>query len=396
MLASALDGIRVFDLSTRVAGAWCSRLLADFGADVVMVEPPGGNPVRALAPFDAAGRGIVGAYVLANKRSVALDVASEQGRAAFADLAAGCDVVVDSAVPGSDFGAFEQRRDGAILVSVTPHGLSGARATAEGNDLTAHALSGWASVNGLAGREPLKGSGFMASYVAGTAAYGAAMTALLHRELHGGGQHIDVSETEALLEIFSAAFLRGQYFGEPFPRREKLGMTGSFPVPVRDGYLSLTVGRGERARDAMIALGLHELADNEELMERPFRLALANDPEIAARIEAKALEWDRMDLFEALSVLLVIAGPVLSVGELSTNEQLLDRGYFVRPPDAPGGPRYPGAPVKLGASPWSMRRSRPAPGEHTAEVLRELAGYDDAQIAAVMVAEPPSNGVAAS
>jgi crotonobetainyl-CoA:carnitine CoA-transferase CaiB-like acyl-CoA transferase len=394
MLASALDGVRVLDLSTRVAGAWCSRLLADFGADVVMVEPPGGNPVRALAPFDADGGGIVGAYVLANRRSVTLDLASEQGRAALADLAAGCDVVVDSAVPGADFDALEQRRDGAILVSVTPHGLTGARAAHEGNDLTAHALSGWASVNGLADREPLKGSGFMASYVAGTAAYGATVTALLHRELHGRGQHIDVSETEALLEIFSAAFLRGQYFGEPFPRREKIDMTGSFPVPVRDGYLSLTVGRGDRARDAMIALGLHELADNEKLMAGPFRLA--NDPEIAAQIEAKALEWDRMELFEALSVLRVIAGPVLSVGELSTNEQLVDRGYFVRPPDAPDGPRYPGAPVKLGATPWSMRRSQPAPGEHTAEVLRELAGYDDARVDAVTAAEPPSNGMAAS
>ncbi|MEE8422185.1 MAG: CoA transferase [Dehalococcoidia bacterium] len=381
-MALALEGIRVLDLSTRVAGAWCSRLLADFGADVVMVEAPGGNVVRALAPFDDDGDSIVGAYVLANKRSAMLDLASEQGRAALDDLAAGCDVVVDSAVPGVDFDTLEGRRDGAILVSITPNGLSGARATHAGNDLTAHALSGWASVNGLADREPLKGSGLMASYVAGTAAYGATVTALLHRELHGRGQQIDVSETESLLEIFSAAFLRGQYFGEPFPRREKINMTGTFPVPVRDGHMSLTVGRGDRARDALIALGLHELADSEDWTTRPFQLA--RDPEIAAQIEAKALEWDRMDLFEALSVLRVIAGPVLYVDELSTNEQLNSRGYFVRPPDAPDGPRYPGAPVKLAATPWAMRRSRPAPGEHTAEVLREVAGYDEAQVEAQM------------
>jgi crotonobetainyl-CoA:carnitine CoA-transferase CaiB-like acyl-CoA transferase len=385
-VAGALEGIRVLDLSTRAAAAWCSRLLADFGADVVLVEPPSGHPLRQLAPFAGDGESITAAYLQANKRSVTLDVGTEVGREAIAQLAAQCDVVVESFAPGVttgwlDHDALEARRPGTILVSVTANGQSGDRAGHAGNDLTSYALTGWASVNGLADREPLKGSGLIGSFVAGTAAYGAAVTALLHRELQGGpGQLVDVAETEALLSIFSAAFLHGQYTGAPFPRREAIDVYGSFPVPVADGHLALTIGFGDRWRHAMIALGLPELADDERWATRP---RAERDPKLAERIQSRMLEWEKMELFESLAVMRVIAGPVFDMGELHENEQLRARDYFVRPPDAPEGPEFPGAPVKLIATPWSLRRSAPSPGEHTAEVLRDLAGYDDDQIAAL-------------
>ena len=392
-MAGALEGIRVLDLSTRPAAAWCSRLLADFGADVVLVEPPA-SALRQLAPFGPDGESITAAYLQANKRSVLLDADSEAAREAITDLAAQCEVVVESFTPGTtagwlDLETLEARRPGTILVSVTPHGQSGERAGHAGNDLTAHALSGWASVNGLASREPLKGSGLIGSFVAGTAAYGATVTALLHRALQGGpgrqphGQQIDVAETEALLSIFNAALLHGQYSGAPQPRKERFDVYGSFPVPVADGHLSLTIGFGDRWRHAMIALGLPELADDDRWATRP---RAERDPALAELIQAKMLDWEKMELFESLAVMRVISGPVFDIGELHDNEQLRARDYFVRPPDAPEGPEYPGAPVKLAATPWSLRRSPPAPGEHSVEVLRDLAGYSDEQIAALATA----------
>lgn len=388
-MAAALQGIRVLDLSTRASAAWCSRLLADFGADVVLVEPPSGHPLRRLAPFGPDGESVTAAYLLANKRSAVLDIASEPGREAVAELAAQCEVVVESFTPGTrpawlDLEALEVRRPGTVLVSVTANGQSGDRARHAGNDLTAHALSGWASVNGLAGREPLKGSGLIGSFVAGIAAYGATVTALLYRELHGVGQAVDVAETEALLSIFSAAFLHGQYTGTPFARREVFDVYGSFPVPVADGHLALTIGFGDRWRHAMIALGLPELAEDERWLTRP---RAERDPELAELIQSRMLQWDKMELFESLAVMRVIAGPVLDMGELHENEQLRARDYFVRPPDAPEGPQFPGAPMKLSATPWSLRRSPPAAGEHTAELLRELLGYDDEQVAALAPAQ---------
>ena len=100
-MVSALDGIRALDFSTSLAGAGCSRLLADFGADVALVEPPGGHPLRKLAPFDEDGASIAANYVQANKRSVAIDIERDDGREVLADLAAAADVVVESTVPGT-------------------------------------------------------------------------------------------------------------------------------------------------------------------------------------------------------------------------------------------------------------------------------------------------------
>src|ERR1041385_6878494 len=98
-MAAALAGRRVVDLSTSVAGGWCSRMLADFGANVVVVEPPGGSPLRALAPFDDAGRGLLAALLLANKRSVVLDPGVPAERSALLELVRSADIVVSSATP---------------------------------------------------------------------------------------------------------------------------------------------------------------------------------------------------------------------------------------------------------------------------------------------------------
>ena len=163
-----------------------------------------------------------------------------------------------------------------------------------------------------------------------------------------------MSETEALLSIFSAAFLHGQYTGAPFPRRDAIDVYGSFPVPVADGHFALMIGLGDRWRHAMIALGLPELADDERWATRP---RAERDPELAERIQARMLEWDKMELFDSLAVMRVIAGPVFDMAELHENDQLRARDYFVRPPEAPDGPEYPGPPVKLSATPWSLRRS---------------------------------------
>ncbi|MYE83296.1 MAG: hypothetical protein F4X36_15955, partial [Gammaproteobacteria bacterium] len=155
-----LAGIHVVDLGTRASTAWCSRLLADFGAEVLAVEPPGGHPLRRHPPFDAAGRSIAARYFLANKASV------PAAQAALLDAA---DVIVTSGLDAA--GLADTHRD-AIVCAITPHGLTGRYCDFPGNDLTAAARSGWASVNGLAGRPPLKGSGYQASLQAGTVAWG--------------------------------------------------------------------------------------------------------------------------------------------------------------------------------------------------------------------------------
>jgi len=371
----ALDDLFVVDLSTTVAGAWCSRLLADFGADVVLVEAPGGSPVRRLAPFAEDGTSITAEYVLANKRSIELDLETAEGRDELSRLVARADVVIESGKPGdvARLGAglddLEAQHPALILTSITPDGQTGPRAGLPGNDLTDYALSGWASINGLADREPLKGSGLFGSMVAGVAAFGATLTALAVRDRDGRGQHVDVSEAEALTVTFSPQGLRSLYAGAPQRRRAVLDMTGG-PVPVKDGHFALTISRAHFWRDSMNLLGLPELAEDHRFDASWYRQQ--HKDEYVPQVQERMAQWTKMDLFDALATLRVVAGPVLTMAELYANEHLRARGFFVRPEDTPDAPEFPGAPFKMSATPWALKRRAPRAGEHGAEVRAEL------------------------
>lgn len=368
-MARALDGLRVLDISTSVAGAWCSRMLADFGADVVMVEAPGGSPLRQLAPLDADGASIPAAYYLANKRSVTLDIASSVGREQALRLGRACDVVVSSLQPAAEAAAGIAYTDFAsetlIMAHVTPYGMTGERADLPGNDLTAAALSGWAYINGQMEHEPLKLHGWQASLGAGSLAYSGVLAALHWREGHPGeGQEVDVAEVDALVSTFAPALLRGQYVGTPQERRKDADMTAG-PVPVADGYFALTISRAHFWRDSMNLLGLHDLADDERWGSSEYRAQ--HKQEYVTRVQAAMATWTKMHLFEELSARRVIAGPVLSMEELTENPHLRAREFWVRPDGAEA--EFAGRPVKMSRTPWDLQTRAPEPGANTEQVL---------------------------
>ncbi len=227
----ALQGIRALDLGERPATAWCSRLLADYGAEVLMVEPPEGHTLRRDPPFDAQGRSATARYFLANKRSAMPERRDE--------LVAAADVIVTD----GDAGALAAANPQAVVCAITPYGQDGALADRPGNDLTAYASSGWASVNGVQGRPPLKGSGYQAAYQSGTLAYGAVVAALIERAAGEGlGQIIDIAEREVLVSTFAPAPLRFAYGGIVWPRTAAITMNDG-PVPVQDGYFALPLSR---------------------------------------------------------------------------------------------------------------------------------------------------------
>ncbi len=398
-MAKALEDTRVLDLSTSMAGAWCSRLCAGFGADVAMVEPPAGHPLRQLEPRAPDGSSIPARYVQADKRSIVVDRDRPAGRDVLADLAAACDVVIESAAPGVlageglGFDTLERRRPGIVLVSITPSGQSGARAGEPGNNLTAYARSGFASINGLAAREPLKGSGFIASYTAGLAAYGAAVSALWHRRQHGVGQHIDVAEVETLTQYFTLPFLSAQYMGEPWHRRQATAL-GPALMPARDGHFYLTLGRNPLVRrDIANVLGLSELAEDEDFLT----LGTPGQPagEQMVKLQAQVGERTRLELFDLFMLLRVLCAPVLDLEDLAGNEHLRARDFYAPPAGDPDGPAYPGAPARLSATPWTLESDAPQPGEHTAAVLEEFAGYDRERIAPLLADGVVSEAAAA-
>ncbi|MCY3813965.1 MAG: CoA transferase [Gammaproteobacteria bacterium] len=343
MTDATLGGLRVVDLGGRASTAWCSRLLADYGADVVMVEPGRGHPLRQHPPFDPDGRSTTARYFLANKRSAPPDER--------ATLIAEADVIV------ADRDALElaQTNPSAVVCAITPCGLEAAPSRRSGNDLTAYARSGWASVNGLKDRPPLKGSGYQAAYQAGTMAYGSIVAALIERAASDGrGQVIDVSEEEVLVSTFAPAALRWQYAGVVAPRRESVTMNDG-PVPVRDGYFALTLSRGLFWRKAMTVLGLLDLAEDKELQQPGIRQK--HRSRYTARVEAAMAEWTRAELFDALGAERVVAGPAYRIDEMGENAQLVARGFFREMPGS--GTRFPGPFARMTVSPWHLKHEMP-------------------------------------
>jgi len=347
------------DLSTGFAAAWTGRLFADFGADVACRDP---HPLRVIGPFDPDGASIPAAAVLANKRSVSPE--------AVPNLIPAVDVVIDDASAGTDkrrwLDELAAANARAIHVVITPHGLTGDRAHWPGNDLTASARSGWASGTGLVDRPPLRQSGYQASYQAGTVAFAAAVAALLYRHRGGLGQQIDVATDDVSVVTYAPGILRSLYNAAPATRKTNSDVI-SGPVPVKDGYFALTVTRPHFWRGAAKLLGLEDLADDERLQGTVSRYA--HKHLWLDRLEAAMSEWTKADLFDALSRIPVVAGPVFTMVELANNKHLADRSFFAEV----GGIRFAGAPFKAAATPFRMRRGVPTPGTDTDAVKNEWA-----------------------
>jgi crotonobetainyl-CoA:carnitine CoA-transferase CaiB-like acyl-CoA transferase len=349
--AATLAGLRVLDVGDRPSTAWCGRLLADLGADVIGAEPAEGHPLRRDPP--------AAAYLLANRRRA--DLPSALGLAAAAEV-----ILTSESSPETGVAALRERSGTALIACITAYGRGSAPAGQRGNDLTAYATSGWASMNGLAGRAPLKGPGYNASFQAGTFAWAAVTAALLGEP---GGEVLDIAERDVLCSTLSPAFLRQQYTGLPERRRQLADITAG-PVPVADGYFALTMSRPHFWQSAMRILGLDDLAEVPELQTAASRAE--RKEQWAQRVQQAMLGWKREDLFDALAARRVIAGPVLDLADLEQNPQLVAREFFRAPDDAAGGTRLPGPPVRYGRTRW--RLARPAPGGDPAEAARRFVG----------------------
>ncbi|HLZ70258.1 MAG TPA: CoA transferase [Dehalococcoidia bacterium] len=372
---AALDDLRVLDLSTGVAGPFCGRLLAGFGADVLKIEPPGGEEGRGLPPFfdevEGAERSAFFRWLNAGKRMAGLNVLSAEGAKTVRRLARDADLLLAGYAADRllavGAGSIDLRAEnpGLIVVSLGPCEEGPWRDLAL-DDLTAYALSGWAALNGRPGREPLKGSGYQASFQAGIAAFIAALGAVFHRDRTGEGQHVDVSLLDATVASFAPALLAAQYEGEPLKPRPP-DFTGG-PVPAADGYFALTLSRGHFWRDAMNELGLPELAFDERFYEPSYRQQHAK--EVASIVEERIARRGARELFDALARLRVVCGMVLSAADLYANEHVIAR-EFMQPLARPDGGTLPapGAPFRMSRTPWRDALPSARLGEDTEAAL---------------------------
>lgn len=388
MAGRALAGLRILDLTQLIAGPYCTKLLADYGADVVKVEKPGRGDLSrgAGAPpgSSAAASSTLFVYLNGNKRSLALDLQSRRGRALFLELAASADAVVESFRPGTlarwglSYQALRRRNRRLVLTSISNFGGSGPRRRWPATDLVLYALGGWLHAGGEPAREPLRPGGHPAPYVAGVHGAVGTLAALAWAEATGQGQQVDISVQEALVATSASIWLLGySYEGR---LRQRAGNT--FPqiiLPAADGFIGINILTQEQWEALCAFLGLPDLAADPRF-STPLGRA-EHGREVGERLAAAVARRSCKELFAAGQAWRIPFGLVPALPEVLELPQHRARGYFVAAEEAAWrGGRMPGAPFKMGATPWERRRPAPRLGEHSTAVLREL-GHTTREIA---------------
>ena len=246
---AALDGVRVLDFTHHVAGPYCTKLLADFGADVVKIERPGGgDPARRMGPFARdtpdSDMSLPFLYLNTSKRGVTLNLKSETGREIALKLAAEADVVVENFSPrvmpslGLDYAAIREVNPDVIMVSISNFGQSGPYRDHKATEIVEYALGGMAYIFGSQDREPLVHAYNQAQFKAGTNAASAAAIAVFHRMMTGRGEYVDVSIQESMTTALRDTASVYTYQGGVKARAATYtGEMPRGPLPAGDGYV---------------------------------------------------------------------------------------------------------------------------------------------------------------
>ena len=384
-----LADMRVLDLSRHVAGPYCTKLLADFGADVTKVEPPDGDPARRYSPGGPTAPGEESPLFLhlnTSKRSVTLNLNHKRGQGLLARLLARSDALVHDYAPaeaarlGVSSDALCQRFPRLVVAAITSFGLTGPERDRPASDLLLFARSAVARMYGDRRRTPLKQYGFQAQYLAGLTAATGVMLALRWRRFNGRGQVIDVSILEAMLQLHEDALARHSYFGEERDRAYNR-RPGQYPhgfFPCADGHVAIAAVMPQQWDGLALLMGRDDWRADPSLQTAEVRDARA------AQLDAPLRAWLRQNtrakLTEAAQELRTAVTPVLSPAGALKHPQLAARGYFdeTRHPRA-GKLRYAGLPFRLGGF-EALRRPAPALGEDNDEVYQGLLGIPDAEM----------------
>jgi crotonobetainyl-CoA:carnitine CoA-transferase CaiB-like acyl-CoA transferase len=401
--AGGRDGLlapyRVLDL-TDAAGWLCARILGDLGADVVKIEPPGGDPGRYLGPFvrddpDPA-KSLPWWAFNANKRGVTLSLDSKDGQELLRRLAERTEFLVESYAPGFlearrlGYDALRERNPRLIMTSITPFGQTGPYARYRGGDLVAMAMSGLMSLIGDPGRPPLRVSVPQAAMWAGMYAAGGTLIAHTYRQTTGRGQHVDVSTQASLLWALANAPAHWSLGREDLCRggnymvgRNITGARMRAIYRCRDGHVNFIIYGGEagkRSNEAMVRWMAEEDQAPEWLLRTDwdaFNVATSTQDEIDA-LEGPFVAFLARHTkaeFAAESTRRGILGyPVADVRDIREDPQLAAREFW-QPVDHPGfdtAVTFPGPFARFSAAGCAIRRPAPRAGEHNAEIYGEL------------------------
>jgi len=377
---STLEGIRVIEICNVAAGPFCGMLLADMGADVVKVEPPGsGDTLRSWAPI-TDGYSENFASLNRNKRSVALNLKDAADQRLAAQLIAQADVLIENNRPGVmdrlglGYQAMSERNPKLVYCSISAYGQSGPRSQEGGFDLTLQAMSGLMSVTGEAGGAPVKCGVPVCDFTAGLYGAFSVVAALRTAQAAGQGTHVDISMLGATLGI--AALQTSQYFGtgvDPV----KLGSAHPRNAPYqvfrcRDGYFGMAAGNDSLWKSVCDVVGRADLYADARFASTGLR---ATHQEALRDILEAIFAGDDADAWLGrFRQAGVPCAPINNYSDVLADPQV-DHMQWVRDLTLPNGARTRTfvSPIRFDGRTADVARRPPALGEHNAEVLAELA-----------------------
>jgi crotonobetainyl-CoA:carnitine CoA-transferase CaiB-like acyl-CoA transferase len=394
-MAAALSGITVLDLSRILAGPWSTQILADLGADVIKIERPGsGDDTRSWGPpylrSTDGGETRESAYYAScnrGKRSVAVDIATAQGQDVVRTIAKRADVVVENFKAGDlaryrlGYADLAEINPRLVYCSITGFGHSGPYRQRTGYDFMIQGLGGLMSVTGerddLPGGGPQKVGVAVADLMTGLYATVGILAALRARDASGRGQHIDMALLDC--QVAALANMNLNYFASgQVPRRWGNAHPNLAPYEAfatRDGHVILAAGNdGQFAKWCAVA-GCPDLARDPRFAKNDGRVR--NRPALIPLVRERMREKSSAEWIAALEAVGVPCGPINDLSQVFADPQVVARGIrFELPHPTAGTVPMVASPLRLADTPPEYRRPPPTLGQHTAEVLAEVAGLD--------------------
>lgn len=385
----ALEGLRVLELGQLIAGPFAASMLANFGAEVIKVEPPGsGDPMRSWRKLHE-GTSLWWYSIARNKKSVTLDLRKPEAPSLLRRLIEQCDIVIENFRPGRmeawglSYEALAQANPGLIMVRVSGWGQTGPYAQRPGFASVAEGIGGLRYLIGEPDRPPVRTGVSIGDSIAALHAVIGALTALAHRTRTGKGQMVDTAIYESVFNMLESLLPEYDFFGEVRERSgaKLAGIVPSSTYRCRDGKYVIIGGNGDSIfQRLMRAIGRPDLASDPRLAHNPGRVA--HEAEIDAAIQAYTEQHSYDEVFAALEAAEVPAGPIYSIADIARDPQYLAREMFeqVRLPD--GKPlKIPAVVPKLSATPGETAWIGPALGQHNEEVYSGLLGMTAAEVA---------------
>jgi len=386
-LRLALDDVKIIEYGEFIGAPYCSKLLADMGAEVIKIERPSGDIARRRGPYLGDNPGLERSgfflYLNANKFGVTLDLEKATGREIFRKLIKDTDIFIEDTKPGTlealglGYSELKRLKPSLIVTSITPFGQTGPYKDYKGSDLISWHMGGpglvtphWA---GTGEQEPLKAMQ-TASFVTGATAALATLCALHVQRKTGRGQQVDVSHFEAACTLFGYCLAYWPYEHFSDTRVSRAAVAPEKFIKCKDGWVCLRVVEEHHWQRFIEAIGNPDWA-NTELFKDMYSRA-----EYWESLQPLLTEWashyTKEEIFELAKQIKVPIGPAHSIKEVVGHPQLREREFLVEMGHPETGKfAYPGAPYKFPKTPWTLRMPAPTLGQHNVEIYCKRLGY---------------------